>query len=100
MISRFKETADETDDPTATLEFDVSLSPLQRRKAHIMCAFNKMKHNSEGTGLTRKVRRAPRTCSRAVSTVAQTLFLGVGRRFCHDRQNRICADRICALLYG
>ena len=57
MISRFKTECDEGDSGESEFEllFDTGLSPLQRRKAHIMCAYNRCGHNSIGTGFTRQV---------------------------------------------
>ena len=62
MISRFKEARDEAgnqadEEPDANvLMFDKTLTPLQRRKAHMMCEYNNCYHQSIGTGLRRQVK--------------------------------------------
>jgi hypothetical protein len=54
MIGRFKQQVGEgAVEPV--LEFDTTLTPAQRRKAHIICAFNKLSHLSVGVGLKRHV---------------------------------------------
>jgi len=58
IIRRFKDASDlapSEEGNEFNLSFDKSLSPLQRRKAHMMCAYNDCEHNSVGTGLSRRV---------------------------------------------
>lgn len=67
MIRRFIESSQEEVEPdfvgegglgadnVLTLEFDTSLTPLQRRKAHIMCAFYDLDHQSVGVSIDRRV---------------------------------------------
>lgn len=40
----------------AELEFDATLTPLQRRKAHIICAYYNLEHESVGVGMNRRVK--------------------------------------------
>lgn len=68
MISRFKQQAEEDGavpdfvgtggigtDSRAKMEFDASLTPLQRRKAHIICEYHNLEHESIGVGIDRRV---------------------------------------------
>jgi hypothetical protein len=68
MIMRFKEKAEASEpepdfvgdgglgaDTKLTLEFDSTLTPLQRRKAHIMCEYHRLEHASIGVGIDRRV---------------------------------------------
>ena len=48
-----------------SLSFDKGLSPLQRRKAHMMCAYNDCEHNSVGTGLSRRVEMSYKRAERS-----------------------------------
>lgn len=43
------------EDWEAEFKFDLSLSPIQRRKAHIICAFQQLPHNSIGALGDRRV---------------------------------------------
>eukprot|EP01052_Picozoa_sp_SAG31_P007926 SAG31_NODE_389_length_16370_cov_4.517915_2_plen_617_part_00 len=64
MINRFKQEKDNTaegddnvnENGEHVLLFDKTLTPLQRRKAHMMCEYNGCLHESIGTGFNRQVK--------------------------------------------
>eukprot|EP01052_Picozoa_sp_SAG31_P015207 SAG31_NODE_971_length_10655_cov_35.774915_3_plen_1569_part_00 len=55
QIVQFKKDCEEDEDWEAEFKFDLGMSPIQRRKAHIICAFQKLPHNSVGAINDRRV---------------------------------------------
>jgi hypothetical protein len=68
MITRFKEQTENDEaspdfvgdgglgvESRVKMEFDAALTPLQRRKAHIICEYHDLEHESIGVGIDRRV---------------------------------------------